>query len=74
MLWGSLFRDFSPYARVTTAVAPFVGAVILRLIFGKNRFTQILLSLATLWFCANILMAPYSEQMQEDLHKLHILR
>ena len=71
---GSLFQDVSPYARVSTAVVPFLGAVVLRLLFGKNRITQILLSLATLWFCANILMAPYSEPMQRDLRELHIMR
>jgi len=54
-------------------VAPFVAAVILRLIFGRSRVTQLLISLATLWFGANVLAAPYSQHMQQDLRNLHIL-
>jgi len=72
MLPGDLLNDLSPYARVATAIAPFLLAIALRLIFGKNRVTQILLSICTTWFAINILMAPYSPNMRRDLE--HIRR
>ncbi|MGA2268556.1 MAG: hypothetical protein ABSH44_08820 [Bryobacteraceae bacterium] len=67
MLAASLFEDLSPHARVATAVLPFVAAVLLRLILGKNRLTRVLISLSTTWFAINVLMAPFSERMQRDI-------
>ena len=69
----ALLDDLSPYARVATAIAPFLAAIVLRLIFGKNRVTRILLSISTTWFAINILMAPYSPNMRRDLDHLWIL-
>jgi len=34
---------------------------------GKNRFTRAMLSLATMWFAINILLAPYSVEMQREI-------
>jgi hypothetical protein len=65
-----VLTDFSPYARVTTAVAPFVAAIALRLMFGKNRVTRTLLSVSTTWFVINVLMAPYSTGMRDDLSNI----
>ena len=65
-----VLQEFSPYARVTTAVLPFAAAILLRVIFGKNKLTRILLSISTTWFAINVLMAPYSTGMQQDLHNL----
>jgi hypothetical protein len=62
-----ILQELSPYARVSTAVVPFVTAIILRLVFGKNKVTRLLLSVSTTWFAINVLMAPYSTGMQEDL-------
>jgi len=70
MLTASIFDDLSPHARVATAVAPFLLALVLRVLFGKNRVTQILLSISTTWFAINILMAPYSASMREDLDSI----
>jgi hypothetical protein len=42
----------------------------MRLFLGKNRFTQVLLSLSTMWFAANVLLAPYSAGMRQDLMRL----
>jgi hypothetical protein len=67
---GEIFAHLSPYARVLTAVAPFLGALVLRLIFGKNRLTRLLLSVGTMWFAANVMMAPYSQGMRLDLWNL----
>jgi hypothetical protein len=63
----NILDDLSPHARVATAIAPFLLALILRLVVGKNRITKILLSVSTTWFAINILMTPYSMRMQEDL-------
>src|SRR5215472_7837608 len=58
---GDLIDKLSPHARVATALIPFIGAIIvLRLISGKNRFRRTVLSLATMWFAINLLVAPYS--------------
>ena len=59
--------NLSPQARVATAVAPFVAAVVLRLILGKGRFTRIGISVATVWFVVNVLIAPYSPKMQQEI-------
>jgi len=67
---ATIFEDFSPHARVATALVPFLAALVCRLIFGKNRLTRLLLSLSTTWFFINILLAPYSTGMQQDLTNL----
>ena len=65
-----IVRDLSPYARVFTAVLPFLVAIVTRLIVGKNRVTRIMLSISTLWFVVNVLLAPYSAAMRQDILKL----
>jgi hypothetical protein len=70
-MWpGRIFDQLTPYARVVTAVTPFLAAIVLRLLFGKNRATRALLSVATIWFAANVFMAPYSYGMRQDLVNL----
>ena len=71
MWWpGAILDRLSPYARVVTAVVPFLAAIVLRLMFGKNRMTRALLSISTMWFAANVFMAPYSYSMRQDLLNL----
>lgn len=67
---GSFFDEISPHARVATALIPFLAALVLRLILGKNRFTRAILSFATMWFAINILMAPYSVEMRREILNL----
>jgi len=67
---GNVFNHISPYARVVAAITPFLGALVLRLIFGKNRFTRTVLSVSTIWFAVNVFMAPYSYGMRQDLQNL----
>ena len=64
---GDLIDQISPHARVSTALIPFLVAISLRLVLGKNRFTRAVLSLATMWFAANVLMAPYSVEMRREI-------
>ena len=75
MLPSHLFDALSPHARVATAVAPFVLALVLRVVVGKCRLTSLLVSASTVWFAINVLMAPYSAKMRDDIQQLgHILR
>jgi hypothetical protein len=67
---GQLLNTFSPNARVATAVLPFVVAMLVRLMFGKSRVTGWLITAATVWFAVNVLMAPYSARMQQDLRNM----
>jgi hypothetical protein len=67
---GTLLDTLTPHARVVTAVMPFVFAVIVRLMFGRSRFTGWLITVATMWFAINILVAPYSARMRQDIRNL----
>jgi hypothetical protein len=71
-LW-SVVDALSPHARVATAVAPFAGSMILRFALGSNRFIQWLIWLCTMWFLVNVLLAPYSQGMCDDLVALRRL-
>ena len=73
MLPAILFYDLSPHARVVTAVLPFVLAIFLRLMLGSHPLTRWLISLGGMWFAANILMAPYSAGMRQDIRNLRTL-
>jgi len=66
----SLLDDLSPHLRVATAVAPFVAALLLRIVLGKNRLTGVLISVGTMWFAINVFAAPYSARMTQDLQNL----
>jgi hypothetical protein len=68
-----LLEDLSPHARVATAVAPFVIALVLRVVLGRNRLTRMLISLGTMWFAINVLMAPYSARMTQDIRDLQYM-
>jgi hypothetical protein len=70
MFLGAIFDRLSPYARVVTAILPFLAAIVCRLMFGKNRVTRALLSIGTIWFAVNVLLAPYSHGMRQDLVNL----
>ena len=64
---ADIFEDLSRHAGVATAVLPFVAAILLRIVFGKNWATRVLLSVSTTWFAINVLMAPFSEGMRRDI-------
>ncbi|MBZ5621072.1 MAG: hypothetical protein LAQ69_20455 [Acidobacteriia bacterium] len=58
-----------------TAVLPFVLAIVLRVVLGRNRMTRTLLSASTIWFLVNVLLAPYSARMQQELQNMeHLIR
>jgi hypothetical protein len=66
---GDFFQKLGPYARISTAVAPLAIAAALRVLFGKNRLTGVLLTLATTWLVVCVLLAPFSGTMQQDLRR-----
>jgi hypothetical protein len=65
--------DLSPHARVATAVLPFLIAILVRVFVGKTKITSLLFSVGTIWFAINVLMAPYSARMQQDILELRSL-
>jgi hypothetical protein len=67
---GSFFQALSPFARVGTAVVPFLIAIVVRLALGRSRATDILITVTTCWFVVNVLIAPFSIEMQQDLHQV----
>src|SRR5215470_14302505 len=67
---GSLLDQLSPYARVATAVTPFCLAIVARIVWGKSQTMSWLISLSTVWFVVNVLMAPYSAGLRQELQNL----
>jgi len=49
------------------AVLPFVVAILLRLLLGRTELTRWTAILSTMWFAMNVLLAPYSTGLREDL-------
>ncbi len=47
--------------------------MLLRIVLGKNRLTRMLISLGTMWFAINVLAAPYSARMRQDLVDLQYI-
>ena len=67
---GALLEHISPHARVATAVIPFLVVMTARVVWGKGRLMSWLITLSTLWFAINVLIAPFSQSMQQDLVNL----
>jgi hypothetical protein len=67
---GNLVVQLSPYARVAGAVFPFVVAMLCRLIWGKSQTMSWLITLTTMWFVINVLAAPYSAPMRQEIQNL----
>jgi hypothetical protein len=51
-------------------VIPFVLAMVGRLVWGKSQTMSWLITICTVWFVINVLMAPYSAQMRQELQSL----
>jgi len=73
VLPGNLLYGLSPYIQVATAVFPFLVVMAARIIWGKSRIMSWLITLSTLWFAINVLMAPYSPGMRQEIRNLRIL-
>lgn len=67
-VWYSTpWHGLTPDERVAYAVAPFVIAMLLRVLLGKTQFTRWTIALSTMWFAINVLMAPYSDGIRQEL-------
>jgi hypothetical protein len=64
------FAAMTPDERVATAAIPFVVAMLLRWILGRTQFTRWAITLTTMWFAINVLLAPYSAGVRQDLMDL----
>ena len=67
MVWYSYL---TPDERVGAAVAPFVIAMLLRLLLGRTQFTRWTIALSTMWFAINVLLAPYCTGVRQELIEL----
>jgi hypothetical protein len=69
---GGLLDSLSPYVRVATAVMPFACAMMARIIWGKSQTMSWLITFSTVWFVINVMTAPYSAPMRQELQNLFI--
>ena len=67
---GTLVDGLSPYARVATAVVPIAAVLAVRMIWGKSQITSWLITISTVWFTINVLTAPYSASMRQEIMNL----
>jgi hypothetical protein len=70
MVPGIWLDHLSPYARVASAVLPFLGAVVMRIVCGKSRAIGWCFTASMVWLVINVLMAPFSATMRQDLLNL----
>ena len=70
MLPGNLVHSLSPYARVATAVFPFLLAMVFRILWGKSRATGWLFTFSLVWFVVSMMTAPYSAGLRQELVNL----
>jgi hypothetical protein len=57
----------TPERQVLTAVLPFVTSMLLRVLLGRTEFSRWTITLATMWFAINVLLAPYSAGLLADI-------
>jgi hypothetical protein len=66
-MFGTVFDYLTPESRVEVAVAPVVIAMLLRFMLGRTQFTRWSIAIGTMWFAINVLLAPYSAGIRQDL-------
>ena len=67
---SSLLDDFNPHVQVATALVPFLVALAVRLIVGKTRVARAILTLSTMWFAINVLLAPFADDLRQEIFEL----
>ena len=65
-----MFDDLSPLGRVLMAAVPFMVSMLLRTMYGRNKTTEILITIATSWFLVNVFVAPHSLDIERELYHL----
>jgi hypothetical protein len=66
-VYGMSFDGLTPDQMVATAAIPFVIAMLMRLMLGRTQFTRWAVTVGTMWFAINVLLAPYSAGILQDL-------
>jgi hypothetical protein len=62
-----MIDDFSPQMRVALAVAPFLVSILTRIIFGRRTWTRWFVTVSTMWFATNVLLAPHSAGIRRQV-------
>lgn len=52
------------------AAVPFMVSMLLRLMYGRSKTTEILITVATSWFLVNVFIAPHSLDIERELYRL----
>ena len=52
------------------AAVPFMVSMLLRAMYGRNKTTEILVTIATSWFLVNVFIAPHSVDIERELFHL----
>lgn len=52
------------------AAVPFMVSMLLRAMYGRNKTTETLITIATSWFLVNVLIAPHSVDIERELYHL----
>jgi len=67
---GNLVQGLSSYARLATAVLPFLLTIVFRMLWGKSRATGWLFTFSLVWFVVSMMTAPYSADLRQELVNL----
>ena len=70
MWYVTHWNGLTPDERVGYAIAPFVVAILLRFLLGRTQFTRWRVAISTMWFAINVLLAPYSDGIRQELTDL----
>jgi hypothetical protein len=65
-----MFDDLSPVGRVLMAAVPFMVSMLLRLMYGRTKTIEVLITIATSWFLVNVFIAPHSVDIERELFHL----
>jgi hypothetical protein len=53
------FEHYLPHLQAYSAAIPVIGAILLRVLLGRSKFIEVLLTLTTLWFAVNVMVEPF---------------
>ena len=71
MVWDAIqYGTLDADALVMMAAVPVIIAVLLRALLGQTQLTRWATTLGTMWFAINVLLAPYSAGLRQDLMDL----
>jgi hypothetical protein len=65
-------RFLTPEEQLAAAIAPFAVALLLRILLGRTPFTRWVVMFSTMWFAINVLGAPYSAAIRQEILALEM--